>query len=256
MFKPATLIILALVALAGAAFGVRQYAPEYLPDRFTTDAVLHERMRERIADDPEAHAFFEKFEVLFPADYNQMMSQLVVMQRRGDSQRQVLVFGQAYMRSFMSDNMRHIATADADALRAMGASLAEGIQFLRRENPGACALYIRAGAAPPSELSRLSPEARAAFIRITNAALEGIASGKRNPIQYEQPTEAQWLAWLNRYMALGGNTTILEALDNDAQLRALDPSTICEASDLMWQAVLQAEDDFTPRFVSYSMQMQ
>jgi hypothetical protein len=46
---------------------------------------------------------------------------------------------------------------------------------------------------------------------------------------------------------------MLDALGSDARLRTLPPDQVCAAAELMWTAVLSAEDDFGARFVSFSM---
>ena len=80
-----------------------------------------------------------------------------------------------------------------------------------------------------------------------------IASGRSQTTRYEAPTEQQLIAWLDRYASLGGDRAVLEAFENTALLSAFEPDALCEASELMWTAALQAEDDFVPRFVSMAM---
>lgn len=253
MFRPAILVVVALFALVAAGFGVRQYAPHYLPDQFTTDAVLAERMAARIMEDPSAAAFYTKFEALFPIDHAEFVNQLVLLQRRGGTQQQAMVLGQSYMTSFIEDNQRHAAAADPAALIALGEALGEGMRALGREDPNLCALYLRNGNVPPQLLMNLSTETKQTFMGVTSALLDAMHSGKTNPAQYAAPSEAQWLAWLARYEALGGDQRVLEAFNTPAQMRSMPAAEVCRAADVMWSAVLSAEDDFAPRFVSYSM---
>lgn len=253
MFRPGTLIILALLALVGAGVGARQYAPQYLPDRFTTDEILAERMGERLREEPMAAAFAAKFEELFPADYEELMRQLVILWRRGGTQEQASVLGESYMTRFIEDNKHHTAAADPESLMALGRALSVGMSALRRESPTLCALYMQQGNVPPQMLETLSDETKQTFIDVTVAMLDAIAAGKRAPTQYAEPSEAQWVAWLARYDALGGDQNVLAAMNSPSAAAALSPSQTCEAADLTWTAVLSAEDDFAPRFISYSM---
>jgi hypothetical protein len=247
--RPATLILLSLAALAGAFFGVRQYAPQYLPDRFTTDAMLRERFRERIAaENVGAAAFFAKFETLFPADNEALMSELIALYRRGGTEQQARVLGESYMTSFVEDNKHYIARAEPAALTSLASTLREGARALRRENPAACMASLSGGPIP-SASGAPSPALTSAAV----AMLDTIASGRNQATRYEAPTEQQLIAWLDRYASLGGDRAVLEAFENTALLSRFEPDALCEASELMWTAALQAEDDFVPRFVSMAM---
>jgi hypothetical protein len=249
------LILIVLVgAIAGGGYGVREYAPQYLPDQWTTDAVLRERMRARVAEDDEnVAAFFEKFETLFPADYNELMGRSVELYRRGGSREEASALGGRYMRSFIADNQRHVSAAQPEALLELGRAIEAGTSQMRRENLAQCVQFLTDNAGASMDYSTLTPDTRQAFVRITNAMLDSIASGMRTPAQYAEPTQAQWEAWLARYPALGGDRAMLDALGSDARLRTLPPDQVCAAAELMWTAVLSAEDDFGARFVSFSM---
>jgi hypothetical protein len=246
------LIVIVLGALiVGGGYGVRTYAPQYLPDDWTTDAVLRDRLRERAMEDERSAAFFAKFETLFPADHGEVMTQLVALHRRGGSREDAQRLGESYMTSFITDNRLHVAAADPAALRELAVSFAEGTRQLRQESAIICAQTFRDGrrfAVPPDQLS---PETQRAFIRITLAMLDAIASGKRAPQQYAEPTEAQWLAMMQRYAALGGSETALQTIGYNSS--ALSPDETCAVAEHLWTAVAQAEDDFTARFVSFSM---
>lgn len=247
--RPATLILLSLAALAGAFFGVRQYAPQYLPDRFTTDAMLRERFRERIAaENVGAAAFFAKFETLFPADNEALMSELIALYRRGGTEQQARVLGESYMTSFVEDNKHYIARAEPAALTSLASTLREGARALRRENPAACMASLSGGPIP-SASGAPSPALTSAAV----AMLDTIASGRNQATRYEAPTEQQLISWLDRYASLGGDRAVLEAFENTTLLSRFEPDALCEASELMWTAALQAEDDFVPRFVSMAM---
>lgn len=254
MFRPATLMLVALAALVGAAFGVRQYAPQYLPDQFTTDAVLRERFRGQIAEhDVVAASFFDRFETLFPADYDVFMDGLVALYRRGGSEQQGRVFGETYMTSFVQDNQRHIANAEPAVLTALAAALEQGARTMRQEDPMACAQAMRGAAFSTAVANDASERSKAALTNIAVVMLDAIASGRAHSTQYARPTEQQVQSWLQRYEALGGDQSVLEALSDEARLGAVDPHALCQAGEIMWTAALQAEDDFAPRFISLAM---
>jgi hypothetical protein len=229
---------------------VRTYAPQYLPDEWTTDAILRDRLRARLTEDERADAFFTKFETLFPADYNELMTQLVALYRRDGTQDQARRLGETYMRSFIDDNLPHVATADAASLTELAAALANGTRTLQQEDAMLCAITFRDGRTFALPTEAVPEQTQTAFIRITNAMLDAIASGKRAPTQYAEPTEAQWLALLERYEALGGDQRTLEAFGNGVQL---PPEVLCGVAADLWTAVETAEDDFASRFVAYSM---
>lgn len=254
--RPGIIIIVSLLALVGAAFGVRQYAPQILPDQFTTDAVLADRLRAQLAEDENGAAFFEAFERLFPADHQVLLQEYVDLYRRGGTQEQAMALSEGYMSRFIADNTRYASGADAETLVMLGGKIGEGISALRRENPVLCAQYMRQGAAPVLRPNMVSPEARGVFTRIGTAMLESIANGKTTAMTHAEPTEAQWLAWVARFEALGGQPDVLRAMGDPVQAGSLAPAEICEAADIMWVAVLQAEDDFASRFVSYSLRQQ
>lgn len=246
------LSVLVLIGLiVGGAYGVRTYTPQYLPDEWTTDAVLHERMRERVMADERSRVFFAKFETLFPADANEIITQLIALQRRGGTPEEAQRLAETYMTTFITDNTIHVAAAEPAALRELASSFAEGTHRLRQESAVLCAETFRDGrrfAIPPDQLR---PETQQAFIRITVAMLDAIASGKRAPQQYDEPTETQWQAMIARYEALGGDQNALQAVGHNPATLSADQ--VCAVVEYLWAAVAQAEDDFTPRFVSYSM---
>lgn len=253
MFRPATLMLVALAALVGAAFGVRQYTPQYLPDQFTTDAVLRERLREIIAEDEVGDAFFDRFEVLFPADYEAIMSGIVALYRRGGSGEQARVYGESYMRRFLEDNKRYIAQAEPAVLTSLATVLAEGTRAMRESDSTACAQTLRGGGFNAGDARGASAASKAALTNMAVVTLEAIASGRRHAVQYAPPTQRQATAWLERYASLGGDEAVLEAMNDPVRLDALPPETLCHAGELMWTAALQAEDDFAPRFVSLAV---
>lgn len=243
------LIMLALIAaVAGGGYGLRTYAPQYLPNQWTTDDVLRERTRDQIAQDPRSAEFFAKFETLFPADYNEVMNQLIALQRRGGTNEEANRWGEAYMRSFMNTNRAHVVAAEPAALRAVAEAFADGTRRLRQENVALCAQTFRDGRGFTTPEQGLSPETQAAFFHITDVMLDAIASGKRAPQQYQEPTEAQWNAMFARYQALGGDPRSLGVNPN-----ALPPDRVCALAEHLWTAVAQGDDDFTARFVSYSL---
>jgi hypothetical protein len=233
---------------------VREYAPQYLPNEWTTDEVVRDRMRAQIAvDDPHIAAFFDKFETLFPADYEEVMTRSVAMYRRRAAQHEARQFGERYMQSFLNDNKTHLSAAEPASLVALGQAIGDGTAQLGHDSPTLCVEFLTAGGAPSFAPNQLSAESRGALVRITNAMLDSIASGRRAQVQYADPTEAQWAAWLERYANLGGDRSVLEALNSTAVLRTLPPDAVCNSAVVMWRAVLEAEDDFAARFVSYSM---
>lgn len=247
------LIILALLGLViGGGYAVREYAPQYLPDQWTTDEVLTQRMRAGLQEDALADAFFTKFELLFPADYNEIMTQLVALHRRGGSKEEADRFGENYMRSFIQDNQRYIANAEPEVLVSLTRALLAGAQALRAENPTQCGEIYRSGGGMNLPVEGMSPPTRDAFLNITLAMLDGIASGKRARTNYEAPNQAQSLAFIGRYQALGGDMAALEA-SASSDIYGLSAETVCATVEHTWAAVLQAEDDFAPRFISLSI---
>jgi hypothetical protein len=248
------LIVLALVALiGGGGYAVREYAPQYLPDEWTTDAVLTQRLREDMRDDPRADAFFTKFEQLFPADYNELMSQVVALHRRNGTEQQGFTLGQTYLRSFIDDNQMHIAGAEPAVLTKLGRAISHGTTLLREEDAELCGNAFREGRGFSVETEGMSAATQDAFLQIALAMLDGIASGKRTQTVYVQPSDAQWAALVGRYEALGGDAVALQASASPVQMRMLPAATMCGMVERVWVAALQAEDDFFPRFVSYSM---
>lgn len=248
------IIVLALIGLiGGGGYALREYAPQYLPDQWTTDTVLKERIREGIGTEAHADAFFTKFEQLFPADYNELMTQLVALYRRGGSETQALTLGKSYMRQFIEDNQSHVANAEPAVLTELGRSITQGITVLRQEDASMCGEAFRAGAGFNLPVEGMSPTAQDAFWNISLVMLDGIASGKRTPTEYAAPSEAQWVGLISRYEALGGDRRALEASASEAQMRMMPAAQVCTLVEHMWMAALQAEDDFVPRFVSHSM---
>jgi hypothetical protein len=248
------LVVLTLIGLiAGGGYGVRTYAPQYLPNEWTTDEVLSQRLRTEIAEDGRADAFMTKFERLFPADYNEIMAQLVALYRRDGTKEQAATFTESYMTTFLADNKRHVPLAEPAALGELGASIAEATRVMREEDPQACGELVRSGRGFTMQLEDMSPAMQTAFIRVTNAMLDGIASGKTTPTQYAPPTEVQLRGLFSRYEAAGGNMQALQASARDPYMLSMSADEVCLMSERMWVAALQAEDDFLARFVSYSM---
>jgi hypothetical protein len=247
-------IVLLLIGLiGGGGYAVREYAPQYLPDQWTSDAVLTQRLRERLDEDSRAEAFFTQFEALFPADYDELMLQLVRLYRRGGTQQQAFTLGERYMTSFIEDNQQHVAAAEPAQLVELGQAIAQGTTLLRQENEAVCGEAFRSQRGFNVPVTGMSQETQDAFTRISLAMLNGIASGKRTPTEYAAPSEAQWLALVTRYEAVGGDRAALEASASDAQMRTLPAATVCGMVERLWAAAVQAEDDFVPRFVSHSM---
>lgn len=248
------IILLALVGLiGGGGYAVREYAPQYLPDQLTTDAVLMDRLRTQITEDGRAEPFFAKFETLFPADYNELMTQLVALYRRGGTEQQAMRLGESYMTSFIEDNQQHVAAAEPAVLTELGRAISNGTTLLREENVVVCGEAFRSSSSFNAPVEGMSTPTQDAFVAISVQMLEGIASGKRAPTQYVEPSQAQWLALVGRYQELGGDVAALEASANPVMMRRLPPDAVCGMVDLLWKAALQAEDDFLPRFVSHSM---
>lgn len=248
------IIVLALIGLvAGGGWAVRTYAPQYLPDEWTTDEVLLVRLRAEIVEDPYASAFITKFEQLFPADNTELMTRLVALYRDGGSADQARTLTESYMRSFVEDNKRHVANAGASELTALLAALSETTRLLRTENPELCAQMFRSNAAPP--LEGLSNETKAALVGVTTAMLDSIASGMRAPTQHPPPSQAQAIAWMRRFEASGGDVRVIEAFGS-SDMYGLSSSAVCDAASLMWTSALSAEDDFAARFVSLSYRQQ
>ncbi|MCX7358864.1 MAG: hypothetical protein NT015_12090 [Alphaproteobacteria bacterium] len=249
------LIILALIGLiAGGAYSVRTYAPQYLPDEWTTDAVLRERMRDELRTDARADAFFTKFEALFPADYNELLNSIVTLRRRRGTEAQARQLGESYMRSFIEDNQRYVALAEGPALVDLTRAIAAGTHALRAENPTACGEMFRSGGGFNMNVDTMSEPTQDAFMGITLAMLDGIASGKRTPTVHPAPTQAQALAWVNRFEQLGGDTAVLEAIGS-SDIYGASPDKVCDTANYMWTSALQAEDDFVARFISLSVRM-
>lgn len=247
------IFVLALVGLvAGGGYAVREYAPQYLPNQWTTDEVLTQRLRTELAKEERFEAFFVKFEQLFPADYNEIMTQLVALIRRNGTQEQARTFTSSYMTSFVEDNQRFVSMAEPAALIELGRTIHGAMQVLRAENPAMCGEAVRRGRGFAPQFETMSPATQTALINITNAMLDSIASGKRSPTQYEEPTQAQAIALFARYEALGGDMDALMLSARDPSMRSLPPEQVCLVSEQMWEAALQAEDDFVPRFVSHS----
>ena len=248
------LIVLALIALiGGGGYAVREYAPQYLPDEWTSDAVLTQRFRERMREDVRADAFFTKFEQLFPADYSELMAQVVALSRRDGTEQQALVLGESYMRRFIEDNQIHVAGAEPAVLTELGRAISHGTTLLREEDANVCGNAFREGRGFNVQTQGMSAATQDAFLQIGLAMLDGIASGKRAQTVYVQPSDAQWMALVSRYEALGGDATALQASASPAQMQVMPAATLCGMVERLWVAALQAEDDFVPRFVSFSM---
>lgn len=247
-------IVLALIALiGGGGYAVRTYAPQYLPDQWTSDEVLEQRFRERMREDVRADAFFTKFEQLFPADYNELMAQAVALYRRNGTEQQGFVLGQTYLRSFIEDNQAHIVGAEPAVLTALGQAISHSTTLLREEDADICGNAFREGRGFSVETEGMSAATQDAFLQVGLAMLDGIASGKRAQVIYVQPSDEQWIALVSRYEALGGDTAALQASASPSLMRAMPAAKVCEMVERMWVAALQAEDDFMPRFVSFSM---
>lgn len=248
------LIVLALVGLiGGGGYAVREYAPQYLPDQWTTDAVLTQRLRAELGKDERVDAFFARLEQLFPADYSEMMAQLVVIYRRNGTAEQAATFTERYMSSFVADNQRHVQAAEPAVLIELARAIADAMAVLREEEPLACGEIVRRGPGFSPEFEDASPATKSALIRVTIAMLESIASGKRAPTQYAAPTQVQLQALFDRYEASGGDMRALELSARDPSMLSLSSEEVCMMSESMWRAALQAEDDFVPRFVSTTM---
>ena len=248
------IVVLVLLGLiGGGGYAVRTYAPQYLPNEWTSDEILTERLRVEIAKDQRADAFLAKFEQLFPADYNEIMTQLVALYRRRSTEQQVDAFVERYMTSFLQDNKRHVPLAEPAALTELGASIAHVTRVMREDDAQMCGAVLRQGYGSVPNLEQSSPAIQAAFIRVTNAMLDAIASGRRAPTQYAAPTDAQMRAMFNRFEAIGGDMEALQRSAGDTYMRSMPAETVCLMTEQMWTAALQAEDDSGPRFVSHAM---
>ncbi len=249
------IIVLALIGLVvGGGYAVRTYAPQYLPDEWTTDEVLMGRMRAEIMSDPHGAAFLTTFERQFPADNTELMTRLLALYRDGGSPEQAQRLTESYMSSFVEDNKRHIANASAADLTAVLSALSESTRLLGAENVALCArVFTSGGVSIP--MDGLSDETKTALVGVTTAMLNSIASGMRTPTQHPPPSEAQAIAWMRRFEANGGDVRMVQALGT-SDMYGLSPRDVCDSATIMWASALEAEDDFAARFVSFSFRQQ
>lgn len=243
-------VFTAVVAL-GVAYGVQSFSSN--APMFMSDDAVRERMLREVNRHPEAGAFLAKFEELFPEDHARFVDEMVRLYRAGASEEEAFNAGQTQMNAFMDQNKSHVMAAEPEMLRRVGVALTDGMGALSTENPGMCAQVLRSGAVSPQAAMSLSPRGRQAMTNITLVMLDAIASGRRAPTQYVDPSQAELERVVQIYQQRGGDIPTLDAFGDPARMARLGEGAVCQTGHQLWSAVMAMPGDFVPRFVSYSM---
>lgn len=182
------LVVLAALSLAVA--GCDQLQP------VTGDDIIEQA----IAEEPWMAPLYEAFEEEFPAEFDDYKQQLLAQARSGATESDAYAFGRQFMLRFMAENAANFGAAPQEELFAVRDASLRVIELLAAEDVGFCANYTMTGLQEDDHPDRRSS---AMLGQATALQLRAVAAGKRNPVQRDPASEADFLAFADALEAQG-----------------------------------------------------